>query len=405
MKKTMLTLGLTLSLMAPMSFAGMGTETSGGGDAVYINNQMVIRDLLSHDQLTMMVSIDFLNDVPEFKTLIGKISKANSAFAYKVIEDLMKARIYMSPRSIPVLPYEQTTIAGKSADVQLALRDKDDIIFAPEFQDSTQKEYILIHEALHGILKDNTGAMHHQRVRNIVKYIYDNQDKLNSVDFTEFLVKNNYSESAPIKSGYENSKNRYYSESDYNYFIKLSMDSEAEDGLRCYFSNALPSMLRKFQALNCVDDLKFDFDAFYERKLPEVVKLIKELNASHLNFSYYNAPTFTLTKDTILNIKKKKAQQESCKTNLVYLTNSLVVKSNFEKQVSIYKLGKELLKSREFSYGERDVLLRYVLNASNDEKLDKNISEMADQVTNVSYTVNLVTKQHKACQAQYPELF
>lgn len=402
--KKLLTLGLALSLLSPISsFAGMGTETSGGGDAVYINNQMVIRDLLMHDQLEMKVNLDFLNEVPEFKVLMGKISQANPDFAYKVIKDLFNARIYMSPKSIPVLPYEQTTIAGKAADVQLALRDKNDIIFAPEFEVSTQKEYILLHEALHGILTDNVGAMHHQRVRNIVKYIYDNQNKLNAEDFTEFLAKNNYDTSVPaIASGYaKDGGGRFYSDYAYTKFIMFSLDFKTEDGLRCYYSSALPSMIRKFQGLEC-NDGDFDFKNFYERKIPNISKLMKELKSLNTNPDDINI--FTLTKDTFLNVKKKKSQQESCTNNLKVLNELKELKQDREKRMIIFKLGKDLKKDSSLTNTERFVILENLFG-KDENSIDESMKMISNQLSITNKSIEILKTQQIACQKQYPELF
>lgn len=403
--KKFLTLGLVLSLLSPISsFAGMGTETSGGGDAVYINNQMVIRDLLMHDQLEMKVNLDFLNEVPEFKVLMGKISQANPDFAYKVIKDLFNARIYMSPKSIPVLPYEQTTIAGKAADVQLALRDKNDIIFAPEFEVSTQKEYILLHEALHGILTDNVGAMHHQRVRNIVKYVYDNQNKLNAEGFTEFLAKNNYDISVPaIASSYTkvSGQDRFYSDFDYTKFIMFSLDFKTEDGLRCYYSRALPSMIRKFQGLECNDD-NFDFQNFYERKIPNISKLMKELKS--LNTNPENINVFTLTKDTFLNVKKKKSQQESCTNNLKVLNELKELKQDRELRMTIFKLGKDLKKDSSLTNTERLIIVENLFG-KDEKSIDETMIMISNQLSITNKSIEILKTQQVACQKQYPELF
>ena len=56
-------LALAFSCALPVaSFAGLGTETSGGGDAVVINNQLVIRDLVSEGQLIQEHNVDFLKN-------------------------------------------------------------------------------------------------------------------------------------------------------------------------------------------------------------------------------------------------------------------------------------------------------------------------------------------------------
>jgi hypothetical protein len=158
------------------SFAQMyGNDKGNGGDAVMINNEMVMRDFVSGSNLTPISdTFAFVKSVPDLKSLIAEIAQANSRLALNIIYQLTKANFFNSRASLDILPSATTAIGGPRAEVQLAIRWDNDIVLAPEFKDFKEKSYLLVHEALHGV-NYAAGALHHERVRTVVNYLKTNR--------------------------------------------------------------------------------------------------------------------------------------------------------------------------------------------------------------------------------------
>ncbi|WPU63995.1 hypothetical protein [Peredibacter starrii] len=192
MKRLLLSLALATSMTTSLSsFAG--GETSGGGDAVYVEDQLILRDFIEASSFkTILRNDEFLHSISDFQDLIQDISKAQPELALAVIKDLMRVNFYQSGSALPLLPASTTALSGPKADVQLAIRTGNDIFLAPGIQSIKDASYIMIHEALHSLLSDNQGPVHHHRVRAIVKYLKDNRGKYDKKSLQILLSKNNY---------------------------------------------------------------------------------------------------------------------------------------------------------------------------------------------------------------------
>lgn len=187
-------LSLTLCAMPLIGFAMDGNGSSGGGDGVYVENELVMRDFLEQSGGLETVSSNgaFLRSIKGFRELMDDVANVHPTFASDVINDLMSLRIYLSSFAIPKLPSVDTAVVGKEADVQVATRIGKELIIAPSFFEIKTSEYLLLHEALHGLLSSNNGPLHHHRVRNIVSYIFNNRLKLVKEDFDRVLKANRY---------------------------------------------------------------------------------------------------------------------------------------------------------------------------------------------------------------------
>ncbi|MEA9357447.1 hypothetical protein SHI21_14565 [Bacteriovorax sp. PP10] len=390
MTKKLLTLGLALTLMSPLaSYAKMGTETSGGGDAVYLDNQMVIRDLLVQDQVKTLRNNNFLNSIPEFKVLILKLAKVDPQFASAVIRDLMSDKMYLSPGTLPILPYNQTTVTGKAADVQLAIRNGKEIIFSKQFLNSNQKEYILIHEALHGILADNSGPLHHVRVRNIVKYIYDNQNNLDSEELKATLADNNY-----------NTNTAFLEEDTYIW------NPEANKNLRCYYSGDDRSIVL-FLGLDCTSENTYRNNVYLKKflteKHPEIAKKAegKMYYGSAISAPY--AYTFDLVRDPVLFDKYiTTVQMKNCSENsdsIAYVKKALV---GIEEELEMAKHINTILDDELIPKLEKSALVKAIGNIFEADKFQKSAEEAVGETEALLVKLG---KQQKACEKQYPKLF
>ncbi|MNK98981.1 hypothetical protein D3C87_1193610 [compost metagenome] len=168
-----------------------GNDKGNGGDAVMINNELVMRDFVSRSNLALVPdSLAFVKSIPDLSALISEIGEVNSEFALSVLSELVHANFYNSSASLNVLPAATTAVGGPAALVQLAVRWDNDIVLAPEFKTFKEKSYLLVHEALHGV---NTrrggggGALHHERVRSVVNYLKANRGHYTSESLAAVL--------------------------------------------------------------------------------------------------------------------------------------------------------------------------------------------------------------------------
>lgn len=194
-KKKLLLLIISVFISLPAQVIGRDSdsELSGGkignaSDGVYIDGKFLFRDFLKTTEI-VLDNKKYLENIPAFKKLITDIAQVHPVFALMVWNDLMNAKIWLTDEKLLLLPENQTTLAGEGADEQIAIRDGLDIIISkPSFDnagvkenDKNVKEYILFHEALHGIIR-GTGPFHHVRVQAITKYFKDNRDNYNRKD-------------------------------------------------------------------------------------------------------------------------------------------------------------------------------------------------------------------------------
>jgi hypothetical protein len=395
----MLTLGMTLSLMSPLaSYAKMGTETSGGGDAVIVNNEIMIRDLLDQEQVKKVEDdLKFLNETPGFRKLIHTLAKVNPAFAYSVLEDLLHTQKYLSPSELQLLPYGQTTVSGKPADIQLAIRTEDDIVFAPSFFKS-QQEYVLLHESLHGILSNNSGPMHHLRVRNIVKYINENINNLDAKELKAVLANNNYYRAVDV----EGDSRRAY-----------SWDEKLDENLRCFFiANDGGQEIEKFENLNC---LKYEYDnaqisasqnlqAFMKKKFPEYAGEALE-DWREIKTAPYYSEDLVLKKDSLFDGNQKRWQKMLCRNNDSTFDDLNEYKKEWSSKLDSIKKINLVLSNATLGNAERTAFLYAQGLRSYSVNIDP-ISYQAEVEQNLIKTelgIKTVLKQKSACDKQYPK--
>jgi hypothetical protein len=264
-------------------------------------------------------NIAFLKKVSGFSNLMKDIAKANPTFATEIIESLVGSSIYISPTSLPLLPYHQTTIVGIRPDVQLAVRYGNDIVLGPEFfkLNDKYKKYLLIHEALHGLLPDAGGPAHHQKIRRIVNYLYKNEGRLVTLDL----------ETAWGTSGYLK---------EHKYLWK----EDIETSLRCYLANGYYSIYGstfKFVGLNCVltaqDLLPIKT---LEKRYPGVEALDNFISSSQINIPrvgklVLQKPKFNKT----LNL----SQREQCFRNDLELEDLAKAQQKLDQVTLGFKAG------------------------------------------------------------------
>ncbi len=237
MKKPLITF-LTLSsilLTAPTTILAKskrGTESGGGGDAIVQNGKLVMRDFVidNEELLEIENNMSFLLQYPEVKEVIMKIGSQHPRFAASIIKELMKVKYLLTDKELSVLAPQSTSLSGINAEIQIAIRYEDDVIISkPAFDKLENKAFILIHEALHGLLDSNRGPAHHARIRKIVKYLENN---LESIDFNEFdkLLKDN-----KFNEIQDRPYSRYVIETPFSFssYSNALFDEETSLNLRC----------------------------------------------------------------------------------------------------------------------------------------------------------------------------
>lgn len=415
--KKLLTLGLGLSIMSPLaSYAGMGAESGGGGDAVVINGEAVLRDMVVSNRITKIKNnIEFMNSVPRFREMIAKIAEVRPYFATRVIAELDKVILYSSPDKLPVLPYSDTTIAGEAADVQLATRVNNEVILAPEFFGHRQAEYILLHEALHGLLADNAGPIHHQRVRTIVKYIHDNLNNLDANLLNQILEENNFNDTRVSLKGLH----------------EFMWDENESASLKCYVYNLTTRYIDysyinetfiKFYNLKCIPVEKNTIqDAnlikFVNERFSDILALQKKDNVD-LD-KYISAPypsEFKLEKDSIFKKWRTKYQIEQCKRNELDIKEAKNSSNEINRSINFNEKVENVLSDNSVNRYEKVALVNALLNShyyryraeTEVEVLTKLFEEkqndLKEKKEKVETSLQISTKQDLACKNQYPNL-
>lgn len=415
----LLTLGLTLSLMGPLAtYAGMGAESGGGGDAVIVNDKLVIRDLLPGQMQSVTNNLKFINSVKGFRQLVYTIAKANPELASNLILDLDRVTFYTTQETLKLLPYDQTTINGRAAEVQLAIRIDNDILFGPEFMDYEDAEYVLLHEALHGLLADNSGPLHHVRVRTIVKYIHDNINNLDSDELRNVLITNNFS--SKLNLGEEEMNSYFWSE-------------KKSEALRCTFAFRMSrTVLADYENLKCLgfassfpsglqDDL--NLEKFMDERFPELkalrgdgknIYLYREINSD--KYRYFYRDYFTLEKDSIFKAEIKKEQKYNCSKNKDNIIEAEKLLKELNQTLVLTGKVHEVIQDDAVSNSEKVALVdamrvfsgRPHYNGDFTIETFKVIKQWEDIVLehsgNIQSHLEKLNEQEIACKKQYPRL-
>ena len=398
--KNILVLSLTTILMSssPVFAKSMGAETGGGGDAVVVNGEVILRDLVAQESVEVVESnIKFLQKIKNFKKIVEEIAKVNPEFASEIISDLAKAKLHISNTSLPLLPYYQTTIAsGAPAQIQLATRTGQDIIFAPEFFENDYAPYTLIHESLHGLLSNNAGPAHHQRVRNIVNYLFNNRSNLTASQLKVVLENNNYS------TRDDKSESHVWNK---------ELDSE----IRCYLGvSAYRPAVVAFESVSCVDsklleksikdsnwlfnEVRLEVSKVIEARFPGINKLEDDLYKLKFESSLY-VSELDLRKDNFFNPKIKTVQQELCWNSNYNHKKLLALKLTIEKKNNEIETLNNMFDKANLSNEIRKDLTKSFRRANGLFDIQKIVNDLTPEVES-----NIKTAEENAlkCQKQYP---
>ena len=149
-----------------------------GGDAVRVDGNLVLRDFMSKARLDSVPNNSkFLQAYPELLQLVRELSHANPNFAHAVWQDLLQAKIWVTDADLPLLPASATALIAGRAEVQIAIRNGADIIISlPALAQVRDKEYVFLHESIHGLMRGD-GPWHHEKVRSLVRYLRENRGK------------------------------------------------------------------------------------------------------------------------------------------------------------------------------------------------------------------------------------
>ncbi len=180
------------SLLPSQAQARQGGESSGGGDGIYVEGRLVLRDFLDNAQM-LADNVAFLKSINGFENLLRDIAQVHPAFAAAIWKDLKYSKIFVLDDELTLLPKESTGVSKKVVpEEQIAIREGNNIIFSlPALARlGDQKPYLLLHEALHGLMA-SSGALHHVKVRTLVSYIKNERATLKREALETLLQKLN----------------------------------------------------------------------------------------------------------------------------------------------------------------------------------------------------------------------
>jgi hypothetical protein len=175
--------------IAPASQVNLQQERRGGsegngGDGVYEDGALILRDLSRNNQLEVVVNNKtYLESHTGFMNLLRELAEVSPYLAMQTWDDLVAAQIWLTREPLPVLPAAATGVTRRNAEVQVAIRTGRQIIISLHALEQLRSpfEYVLLHEALHGILRTNS-AMGHETVRAFVRFISDHRGRFNRED-------------------------------------------------------------------------------------------------------------------------------------------------------------------------------------------------------------------------------
>jgi hypothetical protein len=161
-----------------------GGSEGNGGDGVFEDGELVLRDLSRSQMQLVPNNKRYLESHTGFIDLVLELAAISPYFAKSVWMQLEEAQIWLTPETLPILPSNATGIGRRNAEVQVAIRTGRQIIISlPALEQlSSPFEYVLLHEALHGIINTST-AMGHESVRALVRFISESRGNFNREDF------------------------------------------------------------------------------------------------------------------------------------------------------------------------------------------------------------------------------
>jgi len=220
-----------------------GHHEGNGGDGIYVNGQLVMRDFAGSAQLKLVLdNKTFLEQVPGFVDLLYDIARVSPRLALAVWQDLKHTKIYLTEGRLPLLPAHQTGLdIEQVAEVQIAIRNGREIVISqPAFEELAEPKYLLFHESIHGLLQGE-GPLHHMRVRSLTLYIRDNRDSLQEETLNRVLEKvglTNIADSGFL-SGYIQRANAFLDEISFHDIVRSLLMSEDRLEDRCYLKEVI----------------------------------------------------------------------------------------------------------------------------------------------------------------------
>jgi hypothetical protein len=191
-KRWMGVLGMCLAVTAnAASERPEGHFEGNGGDAVLKDGNLVLRDFMQKARIDAVPdTIGYLKGYPELSQLIRDLAPGNPSFAMSIWSNLSETRLWLTDAALPLLPAAATALVAGKADVQIAIRYGNDIVISrPALAQVQDKEYVFLHEALHGLMGDASSAWHHEKVRALVRYVKENRGHYDAKAFDQILGK------------------------------------------------------------------------------------------------------------------------------------------------------------------------------------------------------------------------
>lgn len=389
MKKSL----LSLALLASMTFtlpSYAGGETSGGGDAVYVEDQLVVRDFMEGSSFeTVLKNEKFLKSIPDFHELILEISKVNGEFARRVVLDLMQATLFQSKIALPLLPASTTALSGPKADVQLAIRMSSEIILHPDFLKVKYASYVMIHEALHSLLAENEGPMHHHRVRNIVKYLKDYRGRYNKESLNILLQKNKY-QGNNLTGVAALGRHTFKNDIDLN--------------VRCYLTQNSEEMNR-YLGINCEQDAQNSMESYLRSHVfsgssedGSIIYKFENMQGSYVPFFDVQIVPLNLEQTSIFDQQKKKMQMSACYNNGLSLKKLQQKNQKAQQDQILFSEFTNALNSQSINAIEKEVIEAYLFG----EDLKVAAAFLTDGFTRIPNQLAVAEANQQKCLLKFP---
>lgn len=181
-------------------YFGLGTAFAAASLALATENPRTPSRKLAGDQLELVTDpMGFFRKTPDFEALIEELFAASPGFAINLLSELTHVRVWTTNQAIPLLPDTVTGIGVPKAEVQIAVRSGNDMIFSlPQLLVTQSPAYILLHELLQGMVPGD-GPLHHQSVRDVVNAIRENRGHFSNHELHYILSEAQVYDFAPLE--------------------------------------------------------------------------------------------------------------------------------------------------------------------------------------------------------------
>jgi|GEM_PF-5164440 hypothetical protein len=385
MKASLKILGLFISI------AGFFSTASAAGSALLNDRTAMYKFLNSNLHTEVQDKAAFLNAVPEFKNILTELSVANPQVAIDILKVLLSSGIYQSKVGLALLPAQQTSIVGPQADVQLAVTIDQKTVLSPEYKTlGDQQAYLLIHEALHSLVSDES-AFHNHQVKNITNYLRKNRGAYKADELTNFVRKNflRMEESNTLSA---------------LYFNRSASAELLCAGLTKEFAWKDLVAASRFFGLTC-DFANHDADSFY---LSYLNSRFKALGLEHKRFvaTGYLEKIWNPIAPTSLYVSPKELNEWACHSTIRELPlreQSVVLIRRFVKIQNDYG---QFFDSKKISIQDKTLIADFILGQNYDS--ESNLYKVAEYIQNANAEEAKVVAQYQqavqysaACKKQY----